>query len=81
MNTFTDRFWNRVREYELALRLFFVADVLFVMLSLSAYPFVEPGSAAHVLVVLDLLIFVGLLVPLTYFLYQCRKLRLEEEKL
>lgn len=81
MNTFADRFWDRVREYEPVLQISFVADLLFVVLALAAYPLVESGSAAHVLVVLDLLIFVVLLVPLTYLLYQCRKRRAEEEKL
>ncbi len=81
MKTFTDRFWDRVRGYELVLRLFFVADVLFLVLALVAYPIVESGSAAHVLVVLDLLIFVVLLMPLAYLLYQCRKRRAEEEML
>lgn len=81
MNTFADRFWDRVRGYEPVLRLFFVADVLFLVLALVAYPLVESESAAHVLVVLDLFIFVVLLIPLTYLLYQCRKRRAEEEQL
>jgi len=81
MNTFADRFWERVREYEMVLQMFFVADLLFLILALAAYPLVEAGSAAHVLVVLDLLIFAILLVPLMYLLYQCRKLQHEEEKL
>ena len=81
MNTFKNRFWERVRDYELVLQLFFVADLLFLVLALVTYPFVDPGSAAHVLVVLDLIIFAVLLVPLAYFLYQCRKRQLQEERL
>lgn len=81
MKIFTDRFWDRVREYEPVLRLFFVADVLFLVLALVAYPIIESGSAAYVLVVLDLFIFVVLLIPLIYILYQCRKRRAKEERL
>ncbi|WP_222914711.1 hypothetical protein [Natrinema sp. SYSU A 869] len=81
MSTFADRFWNRVRGYEPVFWLFFVADVLFLVLALVAYPLVESGSAAHVLIVLDLFIFVVLLILLTYLLYQCRKRRAEEEQL
>lgn len=81
MNTFADRFWDRVRNYEPFLQMCFVVDLLFIVLALLAYPFVETGSAAHVLVVLDLVIFFVLLVPLAYMLFQCRRIRLEEDEL
>lgn len=81
MDTFSERFWDHVRDHEAMLQFFLVADLLFVVLALAAYPLVESGSAAHVLVVLDLLVFFALFVPLTYLLYHCRRRRLEEEEL
>jgi hypothetical protein len=81
MNTFADRFWERVREYEPMIWFFFAADLLFVVLALVAYPLVESGSAAHVLVVLDLIIFAIMLGPLTYLVYQCRKRQYKEDQL
>lgn len=76
-----NRFWETVRAYEPLLHFALVLDLLFLLLALIAVPFVEWGTATSTIVVIDVVICLLALLPISYLLYQCRRKRVYEQSL
>jgi len=73
MDGFRDRFWDRMCGFQSALYLLLVFDLAMLIVALLTVPFVRPGSAAGVLIRMDIVLFGIVLLPLAGILYGCRR--------
>lgn len=74
-----DDVWESLCDLRPQFFLMLVIAVLLLFVSIVTFPFVDPNSAAAVLIRVDLVIFTVVLIPITYILYRCRKHEQSEE--
>lgn len=68
-----DKVWESLCDLRPQFFLMLVIAVLLLFISIITFPFVDPNSAAGVLIRVDLVIFTVVLIPIVYILYRCRK--------
>lgn len=67
-----DNVWESLCDLKPQFFLMLVIAVLLLFVSIVTFPFVDPNSAAGILIKIDLMIFTAVLIPISYILYRCR---------
>ncbi|MFB6138218.1 MAG: hypothetical protein ABEJ42_07780 [Halobacteriaceae archaeon] len=69
--SFRERFWDVICEYESFVKLALAIDVTILLLLLIAAQGIRPGTAAYVILVVDFAILAPLLAVTLFVLWRC----------